>query len=185
MPALLRGGGAAICRLLLRGDGTPPPPPRIIRAPEDVAELLGREMAALEQEQLRVVLLDRASGLIRTHLVYQGTLDAIPIRLADVFREAIRANAAGLILCHNHTSAGPLSPSAEDRELTALAAAAGALLGVDIVDHLILGAGEPGFVSLRRLGYLPERTAGAAGGRGAGAARGPRARQAAQRRDAH
>lgn len=79
----------------------------IIGSPDDVAAYLGPEMADLAQEQLRAVSLDTRNRIIGVHLVYQGGLNATVIRLADCFREAVRANAATLILAHNHPSVAP------------------------------------------------------------------------------
>lgn len=124
-----------------------------IVAPADIAAELGPELGELEQEQLRVVLLDRANRPLGVPLVYQGTADGIQVRVRDVFREAIRVGAAGLVLVHNHPS-GDAGPSAEDVELTVDLGRAGALLGVSVLDHVIL-AGN-GYVSLREHGlYAP------------------------------
>ena len=125
----------------------------IVRTPEDVAAYLGPEMADLAQEQLRVVALDTRNRILGVHLVYQGGLNATVIRLADCFREAIRANAAAVVFIHNHPSRDP-APSPDDIRLTALAGRVGDDLGIDLVDHLIIGGDR--HVSLRRLGlYRP------------------------------
>ncbi len=124
-----------------------------VRSPDDLAVYLGPEMADLEQEQLRVVLLDVRNRILGTHLVYQGGLNAVVIRLADCFREAIRANAAAIVLIHNHPSQDP-TPSPDDCRFTALAGRLGDDLGIDLLDHLIIGGDH--FASLRRLGlYRP------------------------------
>jgi DNA repair protein RadC len=79
----------------------------IVSSPEDLAAYLGPEMAELAQEQLRVVLLDTRNRVLGVQLVFQGGLNATVVRLADCFREAIRANAAAIILVHNHPSVAP------------------------------------------------------------------------------
>ncbi len=138
-----------------------------VRSPDDLAVYLGPEMADLDQEQLRVVLLDVRNRILGTHLVYQGGLNAVVIRLADCFREAIRANAAAIVLIHNHPSRDP-TPSPDDCRLTALAGRLGDDLGIDLLDHLIIGG--DGYASLRRLGLYrpPDRPiAGAAAERDA------------------
>jgi DNA repair protein RadC len=84
---------------------------------------------------------------IRT--VYQGSVNQAQVRIAEVFREAIRHNAVALIAVHNHPSGDP-TPSAADVALTAALAKAGDLLDVDVLDHLIIGRGR--HTSLRRLG---------------------------------
>lgn len=126
---------------------------KIVRQPADVVAYLGAEMADLAQEQLRVMLLDTKNRLLSTQLVYQGGLNSIVVRLGDCFREAVRANAAAILLIHNHPSSDP-TPSGEDIRVTRDAAQAGELLGIDLLDHIILGGHS--FVSLRQRGlYTP------------------------------
>jgi DNA repair protein RadC len=124
--------------------------------PEAAAAYLGPEMVDLAQEQLRAVLLDTRKRVLGVSLLHQGGLDTIEVCLRDCFREAVRANAAGLILVHNHPSGDP-TPSPEDLRVTLAAAKAGELLGVELVDHLVVAA--EGHVSLRRAGLfaLPAR----------------------------
>jgi len=127
---------------------------RVVRKPADVVKHLGPEMADLAQEQLRVVLLDTKNQVLATSLVYQGGLNSIVVRLADCFREAVRANAAALILTHNHPSGDP-TPSEEDIRVTEDASQAGDLLGIDVLDHVVIGD-DKRFVSLRERGlYTP------------------------------
>lgn len=139
------------------------------RSPRQVATYLGPEMAALPQEQLRALLLTTKNTLLGCVLVAQGTIDGAPCRLADAFREAVRANAAAVIFAHNHPSGDP-APSPQDVRFTADAGRAGALLGVRVLDHVVIGGGAPAgpvrFVSLRELGlYTPEaREPGDVGG---------------------
>jgi DNA repair protein RadC len=124
-----------------------------IRGPADVAAYFGPELADLAQEQLRVVYLDGKHRALGTALVYQGGLNATVVRLADVFREAVRAGAAAIVLLHNHPSLDP-TPSPEDVRLTAEVARAGDLLGIDLLDHLVIGGQR--HVSLRASGlYTP------------------------------
>lgn len=120
-----------------------------IGSPEDVVSLIGWEMAALEQEQLRAVLLDTRNRIIRTPMIYQGSVNEASVRISELFREAVRANAVGLILVHNHPSGDP-TPSSADVALTTEVVAAGKLLDIAVVDHLIIGQGR--HVSLKRLG---------------------------------
>lgn len=126
---------------------------RAINAPADAAAYLRTEMEDLAQEQLRALLLDTKNQVLGVVLIYQGSLNAISVRLAECFREAVRANAAGLILVHNHPS-GRAQPSPEDVRLTRDAAQAGDLLGIQLLDHVVIGRGE--HVSLRERGlYTP------------------------------
>lgn len=128
---------------------------RILRSPADVAEYLGAEMGALAQEQLRVVILNTKNRVLATGLVYQGGLNATVVRLADCFREAVACGAAGIILVHNHPSGDP-RPSPEDIRLTNEAAKVGELLGIELVDHLVIGS-DGRHTSLRERGlYTPQ-----------------------------
>lgn len=122
-----------------------------VSSPADVAMYLGPEMHSLPQEQLRTLLLDTKNRVIRTVLVYQGGLNSVPVRLAECFREAVAANACAMILVHNHPSRS-VEPSGEDVEVTRRAAEAGDLLGIELLDHVVLGGYE--WASLRRLGLF-------------------------------
>jgi DNA repair protein RadC len=120
-----------------------------IASPDDVVDLLGLEMAALEQEQLRVVLLDTKNRVVATRTVYQGSANQAMVRAAEVFRDAVRRNAIAIIVVHNHPSGDP-TPSSADVALTTELVRAGQLLDIEVIDHLIIGQGR--HVSLRRLG---------------------------------
>jgi DNA repair protein RadC len=134
---------------------TPPRATCVIRSPADVAAYLGPEMADLAQEQLRVLLLNTKNVVVGACLVYQGGVNATVVRLADCFREAVRANAPAVILVHNHPSSDP-TPSPEDVRLTRDAETAGDLLGIEVLDHVVLG--RAGHVSLRERGlHTPAR----------------------------
>ncbi len=126
-----------------------------IASPEDVVNLIGFEMAALEQEQLRVVLLDTKNRIIRSPIVYQGSVNEASVRIGELFREAVRVNAVSIILVHNHPSGDP-SPSGADVALSVEVVAAGKLLDIAVVDHLVIGQGK--HVSLKRLGLGFART---------------------------
>lgn len=112
-------------------------------------QLLAPEMAHLAQEQLRTINLNVKHRLLSTHMVYQGSLSASPVRVAEVFRPAIIENASGLIVVHNHPSGDP-TPSPDDIKVTRQLVDAGRLLDVTVHDHLIIGGS--GFVSLRERG---------------------------------
>ena len=123
-----------------------------IQSPSDVANLLMLEMGMLEREQVRVVLLDTKNHVQRTPVVYSGSLNAAVIRVGEIFTEAVRANSASLIVVHNHPSGDP-TPSPEDVQVTKQIVAAGKLLQIDVLDHLIITRDK--YVSLkeRRLGF--------------------------------
>ncbi len=120
-----------------------------IASPDDVVNLIGIEMAALDQEQLRAVLLDTKHRVLAIRTVYQGSVNQAQVRVAEVYRDAIRHNAVAIIVVHNHPSGDP-TPSSADVVLTAELVRAGELLDVELLDHLIVGQGR--HVSLRRLG---------------------------------
>ncbi len=123
-----------------------------IGSPADVAKLLMLEMSHLEQEQLRVVLLNTKNYVLKIVTVYIGTIDSSPVRVCEVFRAAMRHNAAAIIVVHNHPSSDP-APSREDVAVTRQLSEAGQLLGIELLDHLIIGLGR--WISLRerRLGF--------------------------------
>jgi DNA repair protein RadC len=120
-----------------------------IQSPEDAAGLLLYEMAALEQEHLRVLLLDTRNRLLRTVEVYRGSLNTSLIRVGEVFRDAVRYQAAAVIVAHNHPSGDP-TPSPEDVNVTKAMVEAGRLLDIEVLDHLVIGRGR--FVSLKAQG---------------------------------
>ena len=122
-----------------------------VTRPADVAEYLGPEMRGLAQEQLRVVLLDTKNRVLATPLIYQGGLNSVVIRLGDVFREAVLGAAASVVAFHNHPSGDP-TPSPDDVELTRRLRAAGTLMGVELVDHIVLGEVE--YCSFKEMGQL-------------------------------
>lgn len=120
-----------------------------IRQPQDIAALLMLEMSYLDQEELRTVLLDTKSYLQGIVMVYKGSLNTSLIRVGEVFKAALRANSASIIIAHNHPSTDP-EPSPEDILVTRQIVEAGRLLDVQCLDHLIIGQGR--WVSLRERG---------------------------------
>lgn len=122
--------------------------PRVTTA-RDAARLLLPGMGLLETEQMRVLLLDARNRLITVIDLYTGTVSACPIRVAEIFRAAVRFNASALLLAHNHPSADP-APSPEDVAITRAVVQAGRLLDVDVLDHLIVGGDT--YTSLRERG---------------------------------
>lgn len=132
-------------RLLVADPGERPQ----IRAPGDAANLVMSEMSFLEQEHLRIMLLDTKNRVLDTPTVYKGSLNTSLIRVAELFREAIRSNCASLIVLHNHPSGDP-TPSPEDVAVTKQIVDAGRLLDIEVLDHLIIGRQQ--FVSLKERG---------------------------------
>jgi DNA repair protein RadC len=118
-----------------------------VTSPEQIHRLLGPEMTDLAQEQLRVVLLDTRNRVIDVVLVYQGNVSSAVVRMAELFREAIIANAPAMVLTHNHPSGSP-EPSDQDISLTKEAAQAATLLGIQLLDQVLIGQ-DGAFVSLK------------------------------------
>jgi DNA repair protein RadC len=122
----------------------------VVKSPADAANLLMYELSALDQEYLYVILLDTRNHVIgKPCEVYHGSLNTSLIRVSEVFREAIKVNAAALIVAHNHPSGDP-SPSPEDVAVTRALVEAGKLLDIDVLDHLVIGHHR--FVSLKERG---------------------------------
>jgi DNA repair protein RadC len=125
-----------------------------IRSPRDLADRLILQMGRLEREELRVVLLDTKNHVLRVSTVYQGNVSSSLVRVGELYRDAVRLNASGVILVHNHPSGDP-TPSPDDLHLTAAALAAGRLLDIQLLDHLVIG--HDAFVSLRDRGVAFDR----------------------------
>jgi DNA repair protein RadC len=120
-----------------------------VTSPAEAADLLIPEMMYLEQEHLRVLLLNTRNRVLRTATIYIGSLNTSVIRVGEIFRAAIRENAAALIVAHNHPSGDP-TPSPEDVRVTRELHRAGQLLGIDVLDHIVIG--QQRFVSLKECG---------------------------------
>lgn len=108
-------------------------------------------MRDLKLEQFRVVLIDGKHRVIRDVLVSQGTLTSSPVHPREVFAPAVRESAAAVVLIHNHPSGDP-SPSADDLEITRRLVAAGDLIGIRVLDHVIIGDGA--YTSLADRGLM-------------------------------
>ncbi|MDD9994754.1 MAG: hypothetical protein OXS35_03280, partial [Dehalococcoidia bacterium] len=117
-----------------------------IGTPADVYSLLGPEMSPLAQEQLRVLLLNTKNVVVGQRVVYQGNVNSSMIRPAEVFRPAVVEAVPSIIVCHNHPSRDP-TPSPEDAAITRDLVKAGKLLGVELLDHVVIGGSR--FVSLK------------------------------------
>jgi RadC-like JAB domain len=120
-----------------------------VRHPSDIADRLVLQLGSLEREELHVLLLDTKCGVISQQRVYSGNVSAALVRVGELFTEAVRRNAAGMVLVHCHPSGDP-TPSPDDLRLTAEAVAAGRLLDIAVIDHIVIGGGA--YVSLRERG---------------------------------
>lgn len=121
----------------------------LVRSPQDVANLLMPEMAFLEQEELRVVLLNTRNQVVSVGEVYRGSVNSAQVRVGEVLREAVRQNCPAMIVVHNHPSGDP-APSSDDVAVTRQIVEAGRLLDIDVLDHIVIG--HQRFVSLREQG---------------------------------
>lgn len=122
-----------------------------ISCPQDVYDLLGSEMKVLAQEQLRVLLLNTRNQVVGQRTVYQGTVNSSAVRPAEVLRAAVIENAPSIIVSHNHPSGDP-TPSPEDVSVTRDLVAAGKLLDIELLDHIVIAGSK--FVSLKEKGLM-------------------------------
>lgn len=122
--------------------------------PTEIVRRLQPEMELLQQEELRLLVLDTTHHVIASSMLYRGTVSAAPGRVAEVFREAVRRGAAKVAVAHNHPSGDP-TPSSDDIVFTRELVRAGRLMDVEVLDHVVLGHGPGRWVSLRerRLGF--------------------------------
>lgn len=109
-----------------------------IVSPGDVYQLLGADMKMLQQEQLRVILLNTKKYVLKVETVFIGTLDASAVHPREIFKAAIRASAASIIIVHNHPAGDP-TPSIQDTILTRQLKRAGELMRIPVDDHIIIG----------------------------------------------
>ncbi len=123
-----------------------------IRSPQDVASILQLEMGLLEQEHLRVVLLNTKNHVLGIRDVYKGSLNTSLIRVGEVFRDAVKENCAAIVVAHNHPSGDP-TPSPEDIRVTRELVAAGKLLDIEVLDHLIIGRNKHVSLRQKKLGF--------------------------------
>ena len=121
----------------------------VVRSPQDVANLLMAEMGFLDQEHLRVVLLNSKNQVMAVPEVYRGSVNTSLIRASELFREAVRENCPAVIVVHNHPSGDP-TPSAEDVQVTEQIVTAGKLLDIEVLDHIIVG--QQCYASLKERG---------------------------------
>ena len=122
----------------------------VISSPADVERLLRGRIANLDRENFVVVLLNTKNEVIETSTVSIGTLGASLVHPREVFKPAVRASAASVILAHNHPS-GKVEPSQEDREVTRRLGEAADILGIEVLDHVIVG---DGYFSMKEHGML-------------------------------
>lgn len=123
----------------------------VIRSPEDGAKYMMNDMRFLTQEHFVALYLNTKNQVLHKQTIFIGSLNASIVHPREVFKQAIRRSAASVICLHNHPSGDP-SPSQEDIEVTKRLAECGKIIGIELLDHLIIG--ENKFVSLKEKGYL-------------------------------
>lgn len=122
-----------------------------IHSPSDVARLVMSQMRYLDREHLKAILLNSRNVVLDIVTVSVGTLNASLAHPRECFKEAVRQSAAAVVFVHNHPSGDP-SPSPEDISLTHQLVEAGKVLGIEVLDHVIIGDGT--FVSLKERGAI-------------------------------
>ncbi|ALC84185.1 hypothetical protein AM592_09745 [Bacillus gobiensis] len=123
----------------------------VIRTPEDGAKYLMEDLRFLNQEHFVVMFLNTKNQIIHKQTIFIGSLNASIVHPREVFKEAVKRSAASLICAHNHPSGDP-SPSREDIEVTKRLCDCGKMIGIEVLDHLIIG--DQKYVSLKEKGYL-------------------------------
>lgn len=135
-----------------RRAGFPPVYDRTVRTPADIVSLVAMSLSGLKREVFLILLLNTRHKLLKAETISIGSLAAAIVHPREVFRPAVLAAASAIALAHNHPSGDP-EPSAEDLEITTRLRDAGRLIGIEVLDHVILGENRS-FVSLRERGLL-------------------------------
>lgn len=123
----------------------------VIGSPESVADIYMEELRYQKKELVKLLILDTKGAIVGDVLLSEGSLNSSIVHPREVFKEAIIRSANRLVLIHNHPSGDP-EPSAQDIQLTNRLTEAGRLIGIELLDHIIIGDGE--YSSLKRLGYI-------------------------------
>jgi DNA repair protein RadC len=124
----------------------------VIQSPKDAAELVQHEMSLLEQEYLRVIVLNTRNHVLDIVEIYQGSVNSSQVRIAEILKPAVERMSPAIIIVHNHPSGDP-APSPADIELTRSMVEAGKLLDIEVLDHLIIGKGSYTSLKEKRLGF--------------------------------
>lgn len=122
-----------------------------IRSPKDAASFLMPEMSSLQQEHFVALFLNVKNQVIHKQTIFIGSLNSSIVHPREIFREAVKRSAASIICAHNHPS-GNASPSPEDIEVTKRLQEAGFIIGIELIDHIIIGDHQ--YISLKEQGYI-------------------------------
>lgn len=120
-----------------------------IGSPDEVAARVMYDMMELKQEELWVVILDTRNVVMDIVHLYKGSLNTSLVRTSEIFKDAIVRSAKSIVIVHNHPSGDP-TPSSEDTILTLGIASAGKTLDIELLDHIVIGAGT--YISMRAMG---------------------------------
>ncbi len=123
----------------------------VVRSPEDGADYVMEEMRLLDQEHFIALFLNTKNQIIHSQTIFIGTLNSSVVHPREIFREAVRRSSASIIVAHNHPSGDP-TPSPEDINVTKRLVKAGRIMGIELLDHLVIGDGK--FISLKEKGHL-------------------------------
>lgn len=124
----------------------------VVSTPEDVVALCGPQLRGRDREHFIALALNTKNRLVRLIEVSVGSLNASIVHPRELFKDAVRASAASVVVVHNHPSGDP-TPSGADIQLTRRLVKAGDVLGVEVLDHVVIGAGGE-HASLRELGLM-------------------------------
>jgi DNA repair protein RadC len=124
-----------------------------VTSPQDLVNYFQPRLQHLRKEVFKAVLLNTKHQVLKDVTVSEGSLSASLVHPREAFLPAIKESAAAVIFLHNHPSGDP-TPSTEDRELTLRLAEVGQLVGINVLDHIIIGSGTPGYISFRDAGWL-------------------------------
>lgn len=122
-----------------------------ISSPKNIASMLMNEMTDLNQEVLKLIMLNTKNEVVGIKDVFKGSLNTSIVHPREIFREAIKRNSASIIICHNHPSGDP-TPSKEDINITIRLKECASIMGIELLDHIIIGNTK--FVSLKEKGIL-------------------------------
>ena len=124
-----------------------------VTSPQDLVNYFQPRLQHLRKEVFKAVLLNTKHQMLKDVTVSEGSLSASLVHPREAFLPAIKESAAAVIFLHNHQSGDP-TPSTEDKELTLRLAEVGQLVGINVLDHIIIGTGTPGYLSFRDAGLL-------------------------------
>ncbi|MHB8375469.1 MAG: RadC family protein [Dehalococcoidia bacterium] len=136
----------AAIELGMRAASAMPEERRIFKSPDDLANIALAEMSLLEQEVVRVLLLDARLRMIGFPEVYRGSVHTAQVRISELLRDAVRVNATSIVLVHNHPSGDP-TPSASDIQMTKMLFDSARVMDIALLDHMIIAGGR--YVSMK------------------------------------